>query len=203
MSVKDRVRWDEIFSKRNKDPYPTPAALLLQFAPAVESDTRPRALDLAAGLGQNGLWLAEQDYNVDMMDISRVALRRARVEMGLRNLRTANLLQVDFGELVLKTDDECLNAHEICADTYDVVCVFRYLNRSLFPLIKGAIKPNGRIIYETFNLNYLQEVPQFNRNFLLKHHELADIFADWRIIHHDEESSSTQLVATKPEMMSF
>jgi tellurite methyltransferase len=200
MSAKDRVRWDEIFSKRNQDPYPVPAALLLQFTPAVDGEIRPRALDLAAGFGQNGLWLAEQEYNVDVMEISRVALRRARAEMALRNLRTANLLQVDLSELVLKTNDDCVAAHEVCKNSYDLICIFRYLNRSLFPLIKAAIKPNGRLIYETFNLNYLQEVPKFNRDFLLKRHELADLFADWRIIHHDEESSSTQLVAVKPEM---
>lgn len=202
MSAKDRVRWDEIFSKRNQDSYPAPAALLLQFTPAVAAAVRPRALDLAAGLGQNGLWLAEQNYNVDIMDVSRVALRRARSEMGLRNLRTANLLQVDLDQLILKIDEDCLASHEICADTYDVLLVFRYLKRSLFPLIKGAIKPNGRIIYETFNLNYLQKVPRFNREFLLKPHELADTFAEWRIVHHEEEDSTTQLVAVKPEMSS-
>lgn len=199
MSTKDRVRWDEVFSKRIKDPYPAPAPLLLQFSPAVEDEDRPRALDLAAGLGQNGLWLAEQGYNVDIMDISRVALRRARDEMAQRNIRTANLLQVDLDELLLKEDD-CPAAHEVCENSYDLVCVFRYLKRSLFPLLKAAIKPNGRIIYETFNLNYLSEVPQFNRDFLLEHHELADVFSDWRIIHHEEEGSSTQLVAVKPEM---
>jgi SAM-dependent methyltransferase len=200
MSAKDRVRWDEIFANRKQDSYPTPAALLLQFTPAVAEDEQPNALDLAAGLGQNGLWLAEQGYHVDVMDISRVALRQAREEMALRNLRNANLLQVDLDELVLKHDGDCLAAHEICAESYDLICVFRYLKRSLFPLIKDAIKPNGRVIYETFNLNYLQEVPQFNRDFLLKQHELADIFSDWRIIHHEEESSSTQLVAVKPGM---
>jgi len=199
MSTKDRVRWDEIFSKRQKDSYPAPDALLLQFAPPVEGEERPRALDLAAGLGQNGLWLAEQGYNVDIMDISRVALRRARDEMALRNLRTANILQVDLDELVLKAED-CPAAHEICENSYELICVFRYLKRSLFPVIKGAIKPEGRIIYETFNLSYLAEVPQFNRDFLLEPHELEDIFSDWRIIHHDEEGFKTQLVAVKPKM---
>lgn len=202
MSTKDRVRWDEVFRKRIKDPYPAPDALLLQFTPAIEDDETHLALDLAAGLGQNGLWLAEQGYKTDIMDISRVALRRAREEMALRNLRTANMLQVDLDELVL-TKDDCLAAHEICENSYDVLCVFRYLKRDLFPLIKGAIKPQGRVIYETFNLNYLEEVPKFNRDFLLEYHELADIFSDWRIVHHDEEGSKTQLVAVKPDIMSF
>jgi SAM-dependent methyltransferase len=199
MSTKDRVRWDEIFSKRKKDSYPGPAALLLQFTPSVEGEERPRALDLAAGLGQNGLWLAEQEYNVDIIDISRVALGRARQEMAFRNLRTANMLQVDLDELTL-TKEDCSAAHEICENSYELICVFRYLKRSLFPLIKAAIKPKGRIIYETFNTNYLQEVPEFNPDFLLEHHELADIFADWRIIHHEDEGSISQLVAVKPKL---
>jgi tellurite methyltransferase len=197
MSAKDRVRWDEIFTKRNEDPFPAPEPLLLQYVPLPEGEEAPRALDLAAGYGQNGLWLAEQGYNVDIMDISRVALRRARLEMGLRNLRTINLLQVDLDKLSLKSDNDCAAAHELCSESYELIAVFRYLKRKLFPILKGAIKPNGRIIYETFNVSYLEKVPDFNPDFLLEKNELTDVFRDWRIVHHDDSDYMTQLVAVK------
>lgn len=187
MSVEDRVRWDNNYKKKNSKPYPGADPLLKDFTPIAEDDSLPRALDLAGGLGQNGLWLAEQGYASDIMDISRVALQRARAEMGMRNLRNINLLQVDVDKL------------DIDPDTYDLICVFRYLKRDLFPLLKQAIKPNGRIIYETFNLRYLDVVSQFNRDFLLEDGELEGYFSEWQIVHiEEEEQHLSQLVAVKP-----
>jgi SAM-dependent methyltransferase len=188
MSIEDRVRWDNNYKKLNEHPYPAPDPMLKDFTPLPQGKIVPRALDLAGGLGQNGLWLAEQGYATDIMDISRVALQRARSEMGMRNLRNINLLQIDVDNL------------EIKAETYDVICIFRYLKRDLFPLLKDAIKPEGRIIYETFNLRYLDIVPQFNQDFLLDDGELEAYFSDWHIIHNEEdEQYVSQLVAVKPE----
>lgn len=190
MTAQDRVRWDGIYRKRTQAAYPAPDPLLLQFTPAVHDpdslDVLPRALDLAAGLGQNGLWLAEQGYAVDVMDISRVALRRARAEMGMRNIRTANLLQMDVDEIALDVG------------VYDLICVFRYLKRNLFSLLKLSTRPGGRIIYETFNTRYLQLVPDFNQDFLLNLGELRAVFMDWNIVHYEEDNHITRLVAVKP-----
>jgi tellurite methyltransferase len=197
MSAKDRARWDEIFKKRNLEPFPAPEPLLLQYVPLPEGDDSLRALDLAAGYGQNGLWLAEQGYHVDIMDISRVALRRARLEMGIRNLRSVNLLQVDLDKLSLVVDGDCEAANELCPESYDLIVVFRYLKRSIFPILKAALKVNGRIIYETFNTAYLEKVPEFNQHFLLEKNELLDAFSDWRLVYHDDSDFSTQLVAVK------
>lgn len=199
MSTKDRIRWDEIYNKKNKErPYPKPDTLMLDYVPAAEDDTQARGLDLASGTGQNGLWLAEQGYNVDVMDISRVALHIARSEMTMRNIRNANLLQVDIDKLVLRRSGLCDATHEICPKSYDVIVVFRYLRRPLFPILREAIRPGGRIVYETFNLNYLEQVPQFNQDFLLKPGELEEAFINWRFVHYDESSHITQMVAVKP-----
>lgn len=199
MSAKDRIRWDEIYSKGRKGSnYPGADTLMLDYVPAPEADTPARGLDLAAGFGQNGLWLAEQGYNVDVMDISRVALRFARSEMTMRNIRNVNLLQVDIDKLVLRRSGLCEATHEICPESYDVIVVFRYLRRPLFPILREAIRPGGRIIYETFNLNYLEQVPGFNRDFLLKEGELETAFTNWRFVHYDESSHVTQMVAVKP-----
>src|SRR5690349_7763892 len=124
MSAKDRARWDEIFKKRNAEDFPAADPLLLQYVPLPDGDDSLRALDLAAGYGQNGLWLAEQAYHVDIMDISRIALKRARLEMGLRKLRNVNLLQVDLDKLTLQSSGDCDAAHDICLESYDLIVVF-------------------------------------------------------------------------------
>lgn len=85
MATQDRVRWDTIYRDRAERPLPPTAPLLLEYTPPVTASP-PRALDFACGLGQNGLWLAEQGYIVDLMDISRVALNRAQAEMVRRGV---------------------------------------------------------------------------------------------------------------------
>ncbi len=186
MSVEDRVRWDQIYSTQQSTPYPNPDPFLLQYTPHIEPDAGVRALDLCGGMGQNGLWLAEQGYAVDIMDISRVGLNRARTEMANRNLRNVNLLTIDVEYLQLE------------ALTYELVCVFRYLKRTMFPVLKRSIKPKGRIIYETYNRRYLDIVSGFNPDYLLSLGELRQTFSDWTILHDEEVNHITRLVAIKP-----
>lgn len=183
MAAEDRVRWDTHFRQQAALPYPSPDPLLLQYTPLPTAGAR--ALDLCAGLGQNGLWLAEQGYLVDIMDISRVALQHARTEMTMRNLRSVNLLQTDVDRLRLRRHH------------YDLVCVFRYLRRDLFPVISHSLKHGGRILYETYTLDYLKQVPGFNRRFLLAADELPGYFPDYTLLYHDESGGTAQLVAVK------
>ncbi len=187
MTAQDRVRWDAYYRERKHQPYPQPDPLLLQWTPPVPPGKVRRALDGAAGLGQNGLWLAEQGYITDIMEVSRVALSRTRAEVTLRNIRNVNLLQQDFDDIDL---DE---------QVYDLLCVFRYLKRDLMHKFKSAITPGGRIIYETFNTRYLDVVPGFNQDFLLDEGELDHIFKDWTVIHSSHETHVSQIVAIKPD----
>lgn len=186
MAADDRVRWDEIYRRSTDKPYPPPDPFLYEYTPPVAPGEERRALDLAAGLGQNGLWLAEQGYIVDITDVSRVALKRARDEMNARRLRNVNLLQLDLDDF----DPEPY--------TYDLVCVFRYLKRDALPAIRSAVKPGGRIIYESYNLNYLRRVPGFNVRFLLQPGELVENFAGWQIIANRDDDYITRMVAVRP-----
>ncbi len=186
MTAQDRVRWDDIYRKRTSKPYPAPDPLLFDYVPPV-MDRRPQhGLDLAGGFGQNGLWLASQGYIVDILDISRVALSRARGEMAMRNLRNVNLLQVDL--------DDC----ELDEQHYHIVCVFRYLKRNFLPRLLASIVPGGRIIYESLNVLYLDVVPEFNQEFLLSLGELEAIFDGWGVLFYEENDHISQIAAIKP-----
>lgn len=187
MSVQDRVRWDDVYRERENQPFPAPDPLLLEYTPVVTPQSECRALDLAGGLGQNGLWLASQGYTVDVMDISRTALMRGKMQMEQQGLRTLNFLQVDLDDIELE------------ANHYHLVCVFRYLKRDLFPQIRTCLTPGGRIIYETFNRRYLSIVPQFNQAFLLEPGELLGHFAGWNILYNADEKHLSRIVALKPE----
>jgi len=187
MSAEDRIRWDKIYRERKGKAFPKPDPLLYEYVPPVPRRDEHRALDLAGGIGQNALWLATQGYVVDLMDVSRIALTRARVEMAMRNLRNINLLQVDLDDYTLKEN------------YYDVLIIFRYLKRSAWDQIRASVVPGGRLIYESLNLNYLELVPEFNAEFLLHPGELADIFSLWNIIYEEDEEHISRIVAVKPE----
>lgn len=185
MAIADRTHWDTIYLRRAADEYPVPDPLLFQFTPPA----RPHAtaLDVACGVGQNGLWLAEQGYTVNLLDISRPALLRAQDEATERALRNVNFFQVDLDETTLERD------------SYDLVCVVRFLQRDLMRQIRAAIKPGGRILYETFNTRWLETNPNANRNYVLNPGELTGYFGDWRILHNREIGSTSQIVAIKPD----
>jgi len=185
MSAKDRAKWNNIYKNRAEEVYPRPDLLLLDYTPPIPVGGERRALDLAGGVGQNGLWLAEQGYVVDILDISRAALDRAHTEMAHRKIRTVNLLYVDLDQAVLSPD------------SYDLVCVFRYLSRPLLSNLLTAIKPGGRLIYETFNLTMLEARPDFNPSFCLSPGELAAAFPKWRVLRDADSGFWAQYVAIK------
>lgn len=189
MSGQDRTRWDQVYREIAAQDYPAPDPILFEFVPPASTTDDPprRALDLAAGQGQNGLWLASQGYVVDLLDISRPALLRAQAVAGGRGLHNVNIVPVDFDHYTLKPDH------------YDLLCVFRYLKRDLFIALRQAVRPGGRVIYETFNRGYLDLVPGFNPAFLLDSGELAGYFADWKLLHNHDSSHISRIVAIKPE----
>jgi SAM-dependent methyltransferase len=188
MSAQDRQHWDTVYRERGLVPYPPPDPLLFEYVPPLpaEGEAEVRALDLAGGVGQNGLWLAAQGYTVDIVDISRAGLKLAQDEMGRRRLRTVNLYPVDLDDYTLPEA------------AYAVICVFRFLKRDYFPQLRAALQPGGRILYETFNRNYLATARDFNPAFVLEEGELAGYFADWKIIHHVEGRRASSIVAVKP-----
>lgn len=184
ISNEDRQRWDAVYRKHLHKPLPPPDPLLLNYTPPGGDRA---ALDVAAGFGQNALWLAAQGYIVDVMDISRVALGRARVEAGQREIRGLNFFQVD------------LDSTFLAPDSYQLVCVFRFLKRRLFTQLRACVAPGGRIIYQTFNMNYLRIRYDFNPAHLLEPGELVGYFSDWDIVLNREVEHVSQLVAIKPE----
>jgi 2-polyprenyl-3-methyl-5-hydroxy-6-metoxy-1,4-benzoquinol methylase len=190
MTVRDRVRWDRYYRSLSDFAYPDPDPLLYDYTPPVlihGQRERPRALDLACGVGQNGIWLATQGYSVDLLDISREALHIAQLQAMMLQARTVNFMQVDLDEVALKPE------------AYDLVIVFRYMRRELFPRLHECVRPGGRVIYATFNMNYLDHKPDFNTEYLLYPGELSGYFTDWHVLHDRDAAYTSEIVAIKPE----
>jgi tellurite methyltransferase len=97
-----------------------------------------RALDVACGTGRDAVWLALQGMDVDAIDHLPDALERA-TSLARRNRVTLNPIEKD------------IELDPTLPTGYDLVCVFRYLHRPLWPALRDAVNPGGYIIYETFH----------------------------------------------------
>ena len=160
-------------------------------------------LDLACGSGRNGLYLVENNIPVIFADVNDESLEQVKQSLSSFSAdkqKLAQCWQVDF---------EQANSIPLRDKFFAEIMVFRYLHRPLFEQIKGAIKPGGMIIYETFTEQQAQFGRPKNPDFLLKSNELLTQFADWKILHSFEGIVNTgvngetkqaiaQIVAVKP-----
>jgi len=178
--------------------------LLDQYLADIQKFESPLPLlDLACGSGRNGLFILENKLPVTFADIKAESL--AEVKQTINNdtakftTSLTSFWQVDF---------EKENSKPFTDNSYSAVMVFRYLHRPLMEKIKAAVASNGFVIYETFTTFQAELGRPKNPAFLLKPGELAEIFADWQILHYFEGTKMSdtggnnqaiaQIVARKP-----
>ena len=65
---------------------------------------------------------------------------------------------------------------------YDGIVVTNYLHRPLFPVLAGALAPDGVLIYETFALGNERFGRPSNPDFLLRPGELLEVVAALTVI---------------------
>ena len=172
MATHDKERWD---SKHTAEHEPgEPAAFLRQiFQPGPWEIQPGRALDIATGKGRNALFLAEQGFTVDAIDISEVGLQQAQRQAEKQGL-TLNWIQAD------------LASFEFPDSAYDLILNINFLLRSLVPKIKNALRPGGYIIFDTYLIDQQDLGHPRNPAYLLNHNELLDLFRGFRILCYQE-----------------
>ncbi|HEU5408160.1 MAG TPA: dihydroneopterin aldolase [Nitrospira sp.] len=160
-----------------------------------------KVLDVASGSGRHALFLASLGYQVEAVDRDEQALAQLSAVARARHLTGINLQVLDLEQ----PSHEPNLGHE----AYDVILVFFYLNRPLFPHLIDALKPGGVLLYETFTVdNHVQHRHPKRREFCLASCELLSLTPDLHVLHYDEglhegtsrsESVYTaQLAAQKP-----
>ncbi len=164
---KDRERWNKKYQE-GKFPLEKPAPIVTKYYKFANVG---KALDIAAGLGRNSLFLAEKGFKVDAVDISDIAVEK------LSKLHpNINAIQSDLDSYVIPENE------------YDLIININFLSRRLFPYIKEGLKKNGVLIFQTF----LEEnepdlaVPS-NRDFLLRKNELLHSFISLRVLFYKEQ----------------
>jgi len=194
--------WDERYRRLDYPAGTEPAELLRQILPILP---RGRALDLASGTGRNALFLAANGWQVVGVDSSRVALERAEALAQARGFGVHWIASVaprlsskQSGLWLLEANLERL---DLPSAQFELVICFNYLQRSLFPAIRRALRSDGVLVYETYTLDQLvfPHGPHC-REHLLRPGELREAFGDLQILFYREfcaGKGTASLVARK------
>jgi 2-polyprenyl-3-methyl-5-hydroxy-6-metoxy-1,4-benzoquinol methylase len=133
-----------------------------------------RALDVAGGVGRHAIWLAERGWQVTLADSSELGVDQAR-----QNAESYTR-QIEF-------EVRDLARFKAGSSRYDLVLVFFYLQREIFPELVKAVRAGGVLVYKT----YTQRQPTLGRGpthpmHLLKPNELLRAFSALQILHYQE-----------------
>jgi SAM-dependent methyltransferase len=172
MAERDQERWD--CRHAGEHTVPPPADLLRQIFESGFWRIEPgKALDIATGKGQNAVFLAERGFDVAGIDASAVALA------GARRLAKEKSVSIAWHEADLEKI-------ELAGTSYDLILNFNYLQRSLVPKLKRALKIGGHVIFETYLIDQRAAGHPKNPDYLLRHNELLDLFRDYRVLYYRE-----------------
>jgi tellurite methyltransferase len=173
MSMDDAKRWNRRYQTDWRNSFELPRKLLTDYAYLLP--THGLALDIAMGLGGNASFLIQRGFRVIGVDISYVAVCRAKS-------KSPTLMAVVAD----------LNLFYIPKNTFSVIIDFLYLQRDLWaPITDGLIK-GGVLLIECLLEDMISIHPEINPQLLLKSRELKQTFDQLRsgkkieILHYSE-----------------
>jgi tellurite methyltransferase len=196
--------WDAKHMLVAEVPPAEPASIVCELLPLLPAGP---ALDIACGTGRHALVLAARGQHVTAVDFSGVALdtleaRAQRVHIPVRqskSLHGAPKKRLQGGIALVQTDLEQGHLPEC---NYDLIVCIQYLQRSLFPQIARALRPNGVLLMETFTRAQLEfSGGPKNPAYLLESGELRDAFPELRVVFYRELRAGqgiASLVARRP-----
>lgn len=174
MSKEDKIKWNRKFSTQSELLKPREASHKLKNF--IGKASGKRALDIACGAGRNTLFLAENGFTVDALDISEVALEA--VSNLLKEKSLSQYVRMQLTDLDLFTPD---------ADMYDLVVMTNFLDRELIQRVKAGLKKDGLFIIETYMDDPSNEKKSSDPSYLLSKKELLTFFSsDFEILFYDE-----------------
>ena len=155
------------------------------LADLIECLPRGKALDIAMGRGRNTLYLAACGFEVEGLDRDEAVVQACAEAASSRGLKVC-ARQVD------------LENHRLASENYDLIICFYYLQRSLIPQMREALRPGGMLLYETFLIDHhLQFGHPKRREFCFEHNELLDFFKSFRVLFYREGMVEDRTIAAQ------
>ena len=177
----DKQNWDRVFQSKTYVFGREPSEFLKKNLDLLP---RGRALDIAMSEGRNAVFLAKNGFEVDGVDISEAALRKAR-RLARESHVKINTITADLETYAIKTD------------YYDLIVNIQFLQRSLVPVMKRGLKRGGVVIFENYTVDHLKTDAgkQVRRDWVLGRGELREFFKDFQILFYQEENTGREAVA--------
>ena len=141
--------------------------------------SRGRALDVAAGGGENAAILALGGWGVTACDLSDVAVRKAR--------ERARELRADLA--VVQADATLLPFRPGAFDT--VVCMY-FLDRESARRLPDLLKPGGTLFFMTHRVGHRRYIPELPPQYCLESGEVASLFPGMKPLLHEEDDDGQE-----------
>ncbi len=170
MSRDERDKWDDRYRQGSYANRPHATALLSEWLPRLP---KGRALDVGCGAGRNSLFLAAAGYQVDAVDISQVALDRAR------QTADSNGLSVEWIQADLDVD-------ALPEGPYDLIVMVRFVNQPLISQLLDRLREGGYLVCEQHLITHREVVGPRNSAYRLRSNELLEIVRDARVLFYHE-----------------
>ena len=152
---KRKVRWDARYKERPEAWLQPDEFLVRVYDPFLQSHPAGLALDLAGGAGRNSCfwWNAAGEWT--LVDISEVGLDLGQREASRLENVWHNRPRLWRSALYIQHAD--LNAiSDLGTEQYDLIIVFYFLRRELFPALISALKPGGMLTYRTYTIDRMK-----------------------------------------------
>jgi SAM-dependent methyltransferase len=168
----DQKRWNDRFGREEfafgKEPNPF-------LKKHIRLLPKGKALDIASGEGRNAVFLAQNGFEVDAVDISEKGLKKAQKLAREKGVKI-NTFLIDLDQYPIKKE------------RYDLIANFYFLRRRLILRIKKGLKKGGKVIFETYLLEHrtLGTGGPKQAKYFLKPNELLGLFKDFRILFYRE-----------------
>lgn len=169
-SENQRLKWDARHGE-NTGPL-LPAKVLFDYSYLLPENGS--ALDFACGLGANALFLADRGLTVSAWDLSPVAIEKLAQEAERQGLS----LDARQRDLIAEPPE---------VDSFDVIVVAHFLDRSLAPAIAAALRPGGLLFYQTFTREVSAGRGPSNPDYRLGANELLHLFDGLTVRAYREE----------------
>jgi tellurite methyltransferase len=166
--------WDGKYSRTGKYIFgKEPAKFLTKNQHYIPQNAK--ILDVGMGEGRNAVYLARKGFNVSGVDISSVAIRKAK------------LLASEHG-VAINTYNTSMSSFDTTPETYDVIICFYFVDRKINEKLVKLLKPGGLLIYEshTENQKKIKGNESVDARYLLKEGELLSMFPNMKVLKYEE-----------------
>jgi tellurite methyltransferase len=177
----EKGQWDRLYHKNRGYVFGTkPAVTLERFWKQVPLG---KVLDLGMGEGRHAVFMAKRGYEVIGIDISEVAVQKAR--------RLAKASKVH-----IKTVVADLRRYRFETETSQGALLFYYFDPVVFKNAARALAPGGVVLIEGYGLGHTKYEKSFAVDTLLNLAQLEDIFSGFEVISSSETDDGKSVVST-------